>query len=279
MSFFNKDLDNINQDFQQRWTAARISALRKMIQIEPEIIASGSNLESSSEDELVEQYFSKNLNSNPEECAKAKDQLLRLIFDNSRLLARSLSKHLGLSFEIEDFQNLLQKSEIPCAQGHWESRETSRILKRNGCDYCTRSGANACDYWREAIDGLVMGLGDNERFVRHASKRHGDSECIDVFYLELNSNKKDSMAWGPLPEHMAPTLTSICQDFESKMKTSIQLKGLSEGVLYFEFNNSTDSFCGGTKLLTSTFQRKLQKNYPGLTVQEVTPRAVLGVEQ
>jgi hypothetical protein len=191
----------------------------------------------------------------------------------------SLSKLLGVSYEVQDFQNLLENSGIPCVQGNWESRPTARILSRKGCDFCKTSGANACDYWREALDGLVMGLGDKERLARHASVRHGDSACVDVFYFDGEGGKKASLAWGPLPEHMAQNLLGICDDFECKMKASIQIKGMSEGVLYFEFKSSTDVLCSGGQLLTSTFQRKIQKNYPGLVVQEVTPRAVLGVEK
>jgi hypothetical protein len=124
-----------------------------------------------------------------------------------------------------------------------------------------------------------MGLGEKERLARHASVRHGDGECVDVFYFETERSKENSMAWGPLPEHMAASLTEVCDDFKSKMRTSILLKGLSEGILYFEFKSSTDNHCGGTHLLTSVFQRKLQKIYPGLLAHEVTPRAVLGVEK
>ena len=196
----------------------------------------------------------------------------------------SLSKFLGLSFEIQDFQNLLEKSGIPCVQGRWESRKNAKILSRKGCDFCPKSGVNACDYWREALDGLVIGLGDKERLARHASIRHGDTACVDVFYFDgfyfdPEGRKETSLAWGPLPEHMAKNLMEICEDFERVMKVSILLKGLNEGVLYFEFKSSTDALCSGGQLLTSTFQRKIQKQYPGLVIQEVTPRAVLGVEK
>jgi hypothetical protein len=263
-------------DFHQRWMKARIFSLRQASNsaAQPDLLDLQVN--SSLEADIVDEYFSQNGDVSSAGRIKSKDTLLRKIFDNSRLLGRSLSKHLGISFEVQDFQNLLERSTIPCVQGQWESRKSARILKRSGCSFCTKAGADACDYWREALDGLVMGLGEKERLARHASIRHGDNACVDVFYFETEWPKESGLAWGPLPEHMVKSLTEICNDFESKMKTSILLKGLSEGVLYFEFKSSTDNHCGGTHLLTSVFQRKLQNIYPGLLVQEVTPRAVLG---
>ncbi|HEY8270610.1 MAG TPA: hypothetical protein VIG33_06945 [Pseudobdellovibrionaceae bacterium] len=261
------------EEFNQRWLKARTSALRKVCEPSKDTIEF-------SEADLIDQYFSQVAAATPEERIKKKDQLLRHVFDHSRLLAMSLSKFLGVTFEIQDFQDLLEKSEIPCVQGQWDSRRTAKVLNRHGCDFCPKSGANACDYWREALDGLVMGLGDKERLARHASVRHGDAACVDVFYFDAEEERREtSLAWGPIPESMTAKLLEICDDFESKMKTSILLKGLREGVLYFEFKSSTDTLCSGGQLLASTFQRKIQKHYPALRIQEVTPRAVLGVEQ
>lgn len=257
------------KEFHDRWLKARISAIGKA--------APSENLNGHSEFDLIDQYFSTFPNSTPEENTKKKDSLLRNIFDHSRALAISLSKHLGLSFEIGDFQDLLSKSQIPCYQGQWEARSTARILTRNGCDSCKNSGANACDYWREAVDGLVMGLGEKERFARHASMRHGDSSCVDVLFFESETTK-ENLALGPIPDHMAPNIQAAVEEFERKMNAPIILKGLSEGILYFEFKASNDNMCGSGNLLTLTFQRKVQKFYPGLSVKEVSPCAVLGVE-
>lgn len=269
-------------EFNRRWLKARISALHKSRKNSHPPMESDALDESLSESDLLDQFFSRTTDETSDENTKKKDGLLRNVFDHSRFLAMSLSRFLGLSFEIQDFQDVLEKSGIPCVQGRWESRRTARVLTRKGCDFCTKSGANACDYWREALDGLVMGLGDKERMARHASVRHGDSSCIDIFYFdaaEPTGPKENSLAWGALPEHMQSKLMEICDDFEHKMKASILLKGMNEGILYFEFKSSTDVLCSGGQLLTSTFQRKIQNSYPGLRVQEVTPRAVLGVEK
>lgn len=270
-----KDVPNYNvDDFLQRWQKARISAIRKASGNDSDFNFSEQSIEA--ESILLDQYFSQGLDADLTAIGIKKDLLLKYIFDNSRYLAMGFSKFMKLSFELQDFQELLSRSQIPCVQGEWEVRDKARILTRGGCGFCPQAGANACDYWREALDGLIMGLGERERLARHASVRHGDAACVDVFYFDSEGKKETSLAWGPLPEHMAPELKLICDDFENKMKTSILLKGLSEGVLYFEFKSATDTLCNGGQLLTSTFLRKIQKKYPGLLIQEVTPRAVIG---
>lgn len=265
-------------EFHQRWLKARVAALHKA-NAGSLSESSASVIDNFDEAELVDKYFSDNQIATSEEKTKKKDTLLRNIFDNSRLLARSLSKHLGLTFEVHDFKTLLETSKIPCVQGDWESRLTAQVLTRTDCGFCSKSGSNACDYWREALDGLVMGLGDKERLARHASVRHGDSLCVDVFFIDNQGRKETPFAWGPIPEHMSEKIETICKEFEAQMKVSILIKGMSESILYFTYSSSTDMHCSGGQLLTFTFQRKIKQFYPGLSVQEVTPRAVLGVEK
>ncbi|HLU69349.1 MAG TPA: hypothetical protein VKZ88_01120, partial [Fibrobacteria bacterium] len=144
------------------------------------------------------------------------DRLQRAVFDKSRKLARSLSHHLGVSFEVQDFEALLTTSGVSCFQGEWSARPHARVLSRAGCDACPQSGAAACDYWREALDGLVVGLGDTERLARHASVRHGDAGCIDVFYAERSRKRDGDPAWGPLPDHMALDLLEATSLFRHR---------------------------------------------------------------
>ena len=270
-------------DFNQRWLKARISAFPE---IGPEEANSESTRQASNtakESFLVESYlvnlFFTHIESEsmePEEKEKAKDTLLKGIFDRSRKLAMSLSKRLGITFEVQDFQSLLTQSNIPCLKGDWTASENARTLNRKGCDYCVESGSHACDYWREALDGLVMGLGEKERLARHATVRHGDAICTDVFFTESNRSEAEALAWGPLPEHMALDLFEIAAYFHRTTGISIILKGFREGVLFFEFTSSTDLLCGNSNLLGLKFHGLVKEKFPGLTLKDVTPQAVLG---
>lgn len=263
-------------EFNQRWLKARVSAFRSLGSMSRPSMEPDPDPTQALEADLVGRFLSLERTVDPSEAEKSKDALLRAVFENSRKLALSLAKRLGVTFEVQDFKDLLASSGIPCVQGRWSGRANARILGRKGCDYCIGSGANACDYWREALDGLVMGLGEKERLARHACVRHGDDECIDVFYTESVGGAGETLAWGPVPEHMALDLFESTAYFQLKNGVTIDLKGFREGVLYFEFKSSTDALCGSSNQLTLKFREMVQEKYPGLSLKDVTPQAVLG---
>ncbi len=263
-------------DFSQRWLKARLSAFRgnnpNQRPFEDLDLEATLKLEAL----WLDSFFIPSGAEKEHACAEKKDTLLRNLFDNSRKLALSLSKRLGLTFEVQDFQTLLKSSGIPCVQGEWSSRPNARVLKREGCDFCHQAGSHTCDYWREALDGLVMGLGDKERLARHASIRHGDEYCIDVFYSESVLIGEPNLAWSPLPEHMALDLYEIAAHFQNHTDISIDLKGFREGVLFFEFASTTDKLCGNSNLLATKLKGMIREKFPGLAIKDVTPQAVLG---
>lgn len=269
-------LDTLNidwSDFYRRWGKARISAIRKIIDSDLEL-----PIAEETERGLLLQLFEFVDDCTVAQSEKMKILLYRNIFDNSRLLGLGLAKKFGVTFDLLDLRKVLTNSAIPCVNGTWESRESAEVLTRNGCNYCPNIGSFACDYWREAIDGLVMGLGESERFVRHGSVRHNDSKCIDVFFLESHKRIKGSVAWGKIPSHIAPILNSICLEFENENKVVIETKGMKEGILYYELKTPTDIECGMGSNLIKSFQDKIQNSFPGLQLMEITPKAVLGVE-
>lgn len=261
-------------EFNRRWSDARQSALR--IEEPGDDSAEPEDPAPLGESDLLARFVARAASAAPADAEAGRDSLLRRVFDNSRKLALSLSKRLGVTFEPADFQSLLSGSPIPCFQGTWSSRNNARILGRNGCGFCTEAGAFACDYWREALEGLVMGLGDKERLARHASMRHGDAECIDVFFTDAREGQAESLAWGPLPEHMALDLFEMAAYFQHQKGIPIELKGFREGVLYFAFGASTDPLCGTGGLLALKFHDLIREKFPGLSLKDVTPQAVLG---
>ena len=269
------------QDFNRRWLSARLSALRNaktgraLILDEPVLDRLGS-AEPESTPVLEAQYLDEVCAAAGPEKTQVKDDLLRAVFDNSRKLSLGFAKRFGLTFEINDLRSLLELSGIPCARGSWTERENACVLTRNDCGFCRASGSYACDYWREAMDGLVMGLGEHERFVRHASVRHGDAECLDVFFNDTEKNRGDSPAWGPVPEHMAVELFETSAYFQRTTGIPLELKGFREGTLFFEFGASTDPLCGNGGLLSRRFDAMIKEKFPGLAVKDVTPQAVLG---
>jgi hypothetical protein len=250
------------EDFHRRWRNARLSALHAA---EPEMAIPPSQPGESPcdhEERLLESHFS--------------ERLLRGIFENSRKLALSLSRHLGVTYELHDFQSLLAGSDIPCFQGGWRAQEKSLVLERPGCAFSAGSGHLACDYWREALDGLVTGLGDRERLARHACVRHGDASCLDVLFADVGGTGNGSTAWGPLPEHMALDLFEASEQFRHRTGITVELKGMNEGVLHYAFQDPTDTRCGSAKSSAELFQELVRERFPGISMKDTTPQAVLG---
>ena len=243
-------------DFHRRWSRARRAALATVL---------GADRISDDESESVLVA-----------CVKSEDHesLLRAVFDQSRRLGLSLSSNLQLVLEIGDFEDLFRTSGIHCFAGDWIRRPEVRILRRSGCDPLVRSTI-VCSYWREAADGLVMGGGGDERFVRHRNVAFGDPECEDVLFLEVPSVTSPKL--GPIPERFDPELVQIQTLFRAIYRMELQFPGYADGVLYYQFKSDSAAACGpGARLLEQVLLRKLEALHSGLRVRDASPRTILG---
>lgn len=258
-------------DFALRWKKARMAALQVSLSI--------TVLNNSSEFEI--------LASVPE---LSRDAVLRSVFDYSRKFGVSASRHLGVSLEISDFSDLLQHVEIPCYASPWRTHNQAQVLERDGCESLSALGSFGCDYWREALDGLIMGAGDSERLSRHRSRGHGDLQCVDVLFSEdytiprvissttakADSASSSGVKFGPVPQDVQAALEEIGKNFE-QMKVRFQVRGFSEGVLYYELEAKEGVLCGaGGKLLHDSLLLSFAEKIPNLIARDVAPLAVYG---
>lgn len=256
------------EDFSSRWERARLSALRSVLQ------DAGVSTSVDAETQLLAQIRSEN-----------KEILLRRVFDYSRQFGLSASRYLGMSLEVQDLVEILQTSPVPCFRGSWRSHNSAFVLERVGCEVISDVGNLACDFWREALDGLIMGVGENERLARHRSVGHGDSECVDVLFTEefsiprvVPSSNLEPVTpkFGALPIDLETALQDVRKYFES-MKVQLRFAGLSEGVLYYELKTEDGVLCGaGGRLMHESLLREISKRFPSLKTQDVSPLAVYG---
>lgn len=264
-----------------RWQRARVSALQSVTGI----LGATSVRNDDSKENLA--TLEVNLLSNvPEEL---QDQVIRKVFDNSRKFGLSVSRYLNLSLEISDFSEILPFTGIPCFLGIWRRHNDAQILARKGCSLLSSHKSFGCDYWREALDGLVIGAGDTERLARHRSVGHGDDECVDVLFNEsyarprvvsADSQKPDSSSnfkkYGPVPFQLNQTLEDIAKRFES-MRVKLYIDGFSEGTLYYRLETDEGVLCGaGGKLLHDSFCKELIKKFPEILAKDSSPLAVYG---
>lgn len=202
-----------------------------------------------------------------------KDELLRHIFDISRKFGlKILSEHNLEYLNIKEFKELLYSLSIPCLSGSWEfdKTQTSFSIKRNTCEYSNKP--LTCLYWREAIDGLVMGLGDTIRYSRHKSMYYSqDSECKDIIY---DRNFTD-LRWDTIPEDILTKFHPLI-DKLSKKQVEINFIGYSEKTLYYKIKDSNDNLSGfRRKFIIETIEKFCSEKIPEISLIELSPRAVI----
>lgn len=267
------------KEFVQRWQKARINALEKTQIREPvcgtatEEVSSQSFYETASEEKYS---FSEEERLLEEMSLERQDEALSAVFLNSRKLAQSFSRHENIFFELPDFASLANQSEIPCFQGNWKSHNGALVLERSQCSFASRAKEFACTYWREALDGIVMGLGEEERSARHGCARIDGGQCVDILFVEGKSLTGKSKHFGEIPSQMVTNLGEIKDQFLTNMKTEIEFVGYSAGTLYFHFPKGLT--CGSGSIFYTALLGKIKSKYPEIKLQDISPRAVLGVE-
>lgn len=190
----------------------------------------------------------------------------RRVFDNSLRLGQGFARYFGAELPLGALPDLLSALGSPCLQGDWRGHdeEPALLLSREGC-----ASVGACDFWREAIDGLVLGVTGGIRHARHVSRGHGGAACVDVLYLDPES----SLRFGEIPETMREGLERVratARRFDSRV--DVTFLGVSEGVLLYQL---VKNGCSTELDVKSVVESGLRKRFPDLALREISPRPVL----
>lgn len=251
-------------DFSIRWLKARVSA--------------ASLGESSHQNKvtLTESGLRKEAELVNEIPLNMLDFALKQVFDNSRRLAISASQHYGIRLELTDFQKLLIASSLPCALGQWTERPQSHFVTRSGCIHGQSKNTRICDWYREAIDGVIVGLGETERFVRHRSEAYGDEGCLDIVFDDSQNLPQDDLRYGPIPPPLLQHLNSVISEWKQRGFT-LNWKGYSAGTLFYTLagQDPTEALCQSRgRTLHQDLQKSVREVLPTLRIQDSTPLAV-----
>ncbi len=240
-----EDQDERAADLASRWQRARLAALRAVV----------GPAAHGTEDELLA-------------CALDVDapQLMRRVFDHSAVLGAGYRRHFGEPHGVASLPQLLGRLRVRCLTGRWLPARGVARLERAPC--AASSSAGACDYWREAVDGLVAGLSSDARHARHQSLGHGDARCVDVLY----DDPEDDARYGPLEPELVEAVRPVgrlVQRFHAGL--TLTLLGVSEGVLLYRLSGRQGAAPAAARAIVES---ALARRLPHLALRELSPRPV-----
>lgn len=198
----------------------------------------------------------------------AAEELGRRTYWNAWRLGTSAARAHGAVNEADRLAALLGSLGVPCLAGEWRCEGDRRRLGRDGCA-AESAGAAACDFYREAADGLVAGLSERLRFVRWTSRGHGAARCEDLLCSADDAGARFAAVPAEIAEHLARPRATL-----ARVGLELDLLGLLENRLYVRLESASGSACGPTKLYFDLLAEHLAKRFPGLALVDATPRAV-----
>jgi hypothetical protein len=242
-------MTDISADLGDRWRRARMSALRSVAAPRSESLVDHDGLLVAALDHAAE-------------------PALKAVFDASLRLGNSFRGYYRMDLPLRDLAGLLPSLGAPCAAATWIYLDGEAALRseRPGC----AAGAlhpRACDFWREAVDGLAGGLTGTARLARHQSRGHGDAVCVDVLHVHPES----PLRYGPIPHEVRVGLDAVVRTVRRfDPSAQVEFLGLSEGILFYRLGGA-----GGEVRVTGALEQSIRRRFPGLATRECTHRPVL----
>jgi hypothetical protein len=189
-------------------------------------------------------------------------KLLEKIYDKSRIAGKHIVKYKGDTLTTDHIISFLNKTDIPCLSSGWNLLDDESTYRRFRTS-CPNTVCNRqCTYWREAVKGLVEGLGESTKYARHRSIGHGDNICVDVIYDSENSDLKFGLISDEIEELIKPVRAEL-----AKNQIKLILEGFSEGFLYYRL---VDMDCK-----PDTFRYNFAKDFLIEKFREKLPKVVL----
>jgi hypothetical protein len=237
-------------DLAKRWRSARRAALRAVLL---------ESQDSQTEQQLLVEALSTDA-----------ERVLRLVFDNSLTLGEGFRAYFRVDVPLTDLVSLLPLLETPCLPSSWTRHDDPphHRTERTGC-HIGLLHDRACDYFREAIQGLVLGLTGTVYHARYESLGHGGKRCVDALYVQSQSPAR----FGPIPESLRLGLEQVqrtARMFDSSVR--LDFLGLSENTLSYTLESGDGP---GNLHLTTVVEQALRRRYPDLITRDASPRAVL----
>lgn len=243
-----------HEELSLRWRHARRAALRKVLP---------ASTADTPDDELLRSALAS-------DAAAAH----RAVFENSLRLGRGYAAVEGSHATFSDLAGALPELAVPCAERTPRAPEddsAAMYLERDACP-ASALGADGCDFYREAIAGLVLGMTGGILHTRHESAGHGGARCVDAVYVDPEWRDRH----GTIPEPLRPHLDAVSATlrmFDSRAR--VEFLGVAEGTLHYVVRGGGGA---GSLNVGGTLARLIHRRLPDLSLREVSPRAIFSDE-
>ncbi|MBI2392334.1 MAG: hypothetical protein HYV09_22295 [Deltaproteobacteria bacterium] len=193
----------------------------------------------------------------------------RRVFENCLALGEGFARFYGATLSLADLPGVLPELDSPCLDGVFAvpGADPALTLLREGCS--SPHNGRVCSYWREAIQGLVLGVTGGVITARHESRGGGNERCVDVFHVDPLSPRR----FGPIPDDARDALAAVhrlARAFDSSI--DLDFLGINESVLHYRVRRRD---LAGDFSVSALVERSVRRLLPHLSVREVTDRAVL----
>lgn len=205
----------------------------------------------------------------------APEALPRLVYDHGLKLGRSFARFHGGPLDGDALGGLLAGLDSPCLRGRMVRSEDERawVLDRPACEGAC---ATTCEFWREALGGLIHGLTDGLQYVRHASASAGALTCRDVVHADPEGTWRFAALTSAQTEALEGARLTLRMLAPDSPDVHIRFLGSLEGVIHYERPRSG---CGGPDADAAAGEERLTqvlgRFVPGGRFKDVSPRAVL----
>ena len=201
-----------------------------------------------------------------------REAVTEALFRNSWRLGRSAAGSYGPVRGVDAMVTLFAGLDAPpCLAGSWAKEGGIATHRRQGCAANSAGVRFVCDAWREAIDGLVCGLGEGVAYVRRSRASQAGGLCEELLYAA----DARGHAWGAPPPDLASTLARVAEGLAER-GVAVRFLGINENRLGYVVEAAGLPDCGpGGGVVTALIENHLHHRLPGFELAAASPRSVL----
>jgi hypothetical protein len=195
------------------------------------------------------------------------EKALEQVYLESWRLGRNTARAAGHPLPMDELvERLRGGAGVPCLLGSWQREGEGYRRESPGCAQGVVGGARVCDWFREALDGLIAGIAEEIGFGRRASLARCGTHCEDVLFAYAAPELRLLPVSGQIAQHLdGPIQRLAAQGVE------LRPLGVAENRLYVTLL-ATDGQRAVPRLYFDLLVEHVRLRFPELEVRDATGR-------